>query len=60
MAKSKGLPKTLFVKVERDGTTEYFVADANAFNLVEMGEEVKIGVYELSKTVTGKGIAKLD
>lgn len=41
------LPKTLFVKIESDSGTEYFVADADAAMLAEQGEKIKIGRYEL-------------
>lgn len=54
----KALPKKIFVKTEkeRDGT-EYFVADANAFNLVEMGEKVRVGTYQLVEISEAQGVA---
>ena len=56
---AKALPKTLYVKIEKDSTTEYFVADADAYSLVEMGQKIKIGVYKLIETNVAEGIAKL-
>jgi hypothetical protein len=55
---AKALPKKLFVKVEKEGSTEYFVADADAANLIEMGEKIKIGVYQLVEVQTAEGVAK--
>lgn len=55
----KNFPKTLHVKVEKDSGTEYFVADANASTLVEMGEKIKIATYQLVETRTAEGVASL-
>ena len=54
---AKALPKTLYVKSEKDGSTEYFVADAEAAALVEMGQRIKIGVYKLVETNEAEGVA---
>lgn len=59
MAKTKAFPKTLYVKTEADSGTEYFVVDGDAYNLVEMGQKVKIAVYQLVETQIGEGVAKL-
>lgn len=56
---AKKLPATLYVKIEKDSANEYFVADPDAYNLVEMGQKIKIGVYKLVETNTAEGIAKL-
>lgn len=54
---AKALPKMLYVKTEKDGRTEYFVADNSPHVLVEMGEKVKIGVYQLVETNDYEGVA---
>lgn len=54
------LPATLYVKTEQDGKISYFVADEDPHNLVEMGQKVKIGVYKLTKTQTGKGVVEIE
>jgi hypothetical protein len=58
MAKTKQLPKKLFVKVEHDGTASYFVADDAIYGMVEMGETVKIGTYELVETTFAKAVVE--
>lgn len=50
-------PETIYVKSERDGATEYFVADDKAFNLVEMGERIKVATYKLVEIQTAEGVA---
>lgn len=55
---AKKLPKTLFVKIEKDGSTEYFVADDEAACLVEMGQKVRIGTYKLIEVDDAIGVAK--
>ena len=55
----KALPKKLFVKIEKDSNTEYFIADADAASLVEMGQKIKIGVYQLVEITNAEGVAKL-
>lgn len=54
---AKQFPKTLFVKTEKDGSTEYFVADANAYNLVDMGDRIEIATYHLIETRPAEGVA---
>jgi len=44
---SKRLPKTLYVKIEKDGDLSYFTADASTDGMVAVGEQVEVGVYEL-------------
>jgi hypothetical protein len=44
------LPKTLYVKRERDGDHGYFVADTNDYGLAEHGEKITIGTYKLVET----------
>jgi hypothetical protein len=53
----KKFPTTLYVKTEKDGASTYFVADANAALLVEMGEKVTIAKYQLVETSEAQGIA---
>lgn len=55
----KQLPKKMFVKLCKDGSTEYFAADQNAEALVEMGKKVTIGTYQLVETSIAEGVAKL-
>lgn len=55
---AKALPKKLFVKIESDGNAEYFVADDDADSLVEMGQKVKIGTYQLIEVAHAEGVAK--
>lgn len=53
------LPKTLYVKIESDSSSnEYFVADEDAASLVEMGQTIKIGVYQLVEISVAKGVAE--
>lgn len=51
------LPKTLYVKIESDKDATYFVCEEDASGLVEMGQKIKIGVYELVETKNAEGIA---
>jgi hypothetical protein len=55
---AKKLPTTLYVKIEKDGTTEYFVADDEMYGLVEKGDRIKIGTYELVETTMAEAIVK--
>lgn len=50
------LPKTLFVKMEKEGDTTYPVADTSLVGLAEMGEKLKIGVYTLTETIEAEGV----
>lgn len=54
----KRLPTMIYVKMETDDETPYLVADANAYNLVAMGEKLKIGVYKRVEVQVVEGIAK--
>jgi hypothetical protein len=51
------LPKEIFIKIERDGDTEYPIADTDIANLVPMGEKVLIGTYKLIETFSYEGEA---
>lgn len=54
------LPKTIYVKVvnENDGT-EYFVADNSIENLIlETGNKIMVGIYELVETCKAEGVVK--
>lgn len=53
------LPNTLYVKIEKDGSTEYFVADESAAALVEMNETITLGKYSLVEIATAKGVAEI-
>jgi hypothetical protein len=58
MAKIKQLPKRLFVKIENDGGTSYFSADAELYALVEKGDKIKIGTYQLVETMFAETVVK--
>lgn len=58
MAKIKSLPKTLFVKIEQDGGTTYFTADTEMYGMVEMGQKVQIGKYQLVETTDAEAVVK--
>lgn len=55
---AKTFPKILFVKIEKDSDTDYFVADANAHWLVEMGERIPVAQYQLVDVRAAKGVAE--
>jgi hypothetical protein len=54
----KQLPKTMYVKYEKDGDDGYFVADAEMYGLVAMGEKVKIGTYRLVEVEVAEVVVK--
>lgn len=58
MTKTKRLPAKIFVKVETDGENSYFVADSDLYGMVEMGEKVQIGTYQLVETTFAEAIVK--
>ena len=51
----KKFPKTLYVKIEPDGTEHYFVATEDLVDLADIGEKTKVGVYELTETGEATG-----
>lgn len=53
-------PKTLYVKIEKESSTEYFSANANAALLVEMGGKTKIATYQLVDISNAEGVAKFE
>lgn len=57
---AKKLPKTLYVKLEKDSNsdTSYFVADEDMYGLAEMGERVKIGTYQLIEVTNAEVVLK--
>ena len=59
MAKKRTLPKTIFVKIEHDGTTSYLVADDDIDSLAGMGEVIKIGTYKLVEVSEAKGVVQI-
>lgn len=54
---AKQFPKTLFVKTERDGTLDYFVADDDADCLVAMGDKIAVATYQLVEVRAAEGVA---
>lgn len=55
---AKKFPKNLYVKIEKDGSTEYFSADEMLWPLVEMGEKVKIATYQLVGVQEAQGVVE--
>lgn len=54
------LPKTLCVKFEKPENDEgYFVASQDIDGMVEMGEEIEVGVYKLIETKTVEGVVEV-
>lgn len=53
------LPKQLFVKIDGDKPDEFYNATDKAEHLVEMGQTVKIGRYELIELSDAIGIAQI-
>jgi len=50
-------PKVLYVKTEKDSAVTYFVADADAASLVEMGEKITVAKYQLVEVGEAEGVA---
>lgn len=55
---AKQFPTKLFVKIEKESNTEYFVADESAAALVEMNDTMKIATYQLVETAMATGEAR--
>lgn len=55
----KKLPKQLFVKVDGAKGEEYFTPAEKAEYLVEMGQTVQIGRYELVELAEAIGVAQI-
>ncbi len=55
----KKLPKQLFVKIEGNVGEEYYSAADEAEYLVDMGQTVKIGRYELVETSDAIGVVQI-
>lgn len=53
------LPKQLFVKIDGDKPDEFYNTTDKAENLVEMGQTVKIGRYELVELSDAIGVAQI-
>lgn len=53
------LPKQLFVKIDGRKGEEYFAPAEKAEYLVEMGETIKIGRYELVELSDAIGVAQI-
>ena len=49
-------PKCLFVKQENDGHCDYFASDVTLTNFAEIGQKVRVGVYELVETREVEGV----
>ncbi len=54
----KAFPKQIFVKIESDKNSEWFLADADAAGLVGMGESVKVATYQLIEVRQAVGVAE--
>jgi hypothetical protein len=55
---AKKFPAKLFVKIEEDGKTLYFVPADSLNELADMNETIKIGVYQLVETVFAETVVK--
>lgn len=55
----KKLPNQLFVKIDGEKNEEWFNSAEKAEHLVEMGETVKIGRYELVEIADAVGVAQI-
>lgn len=53
---TRKLPAKLFVKIETDGDISYFTADKELYSLVEKGEKVEIGTYQLVETTMAEAM----
>ncbi len=56
---AKALPKQLFVKIDGQRGEEYFSATDKAEYLVDMGQTVRIGRYELVEESDAMGVAQI-
>lgn len=56
---AKKFPKKLFVKIDTDTDTEYFVADEGIDGMVEVGQKVQIALYQLVEVNTAEGLVKV-
>lgn len=58
MAKNR-LPKRLYARIAKDGDVSYFIADDNPAALVEMGERIMIGIYQLVEMTSAEGVLSM-
>ncbi len=47
MSADRKFPDVLYAKIEEDGDSSYFCADADMNNLANVGETVRVGTYKL-------------
>jgi hypothetical protein len=43
-------PKTLYVKMEKDGDITYPMPAEHLIDIAKMGETIRVGIYELRET----------
>lgn len=55
----KKLPKQVFIKIDGDSPDEFYNTADKAEHLVEMGETVKIGRYQLVELADAIGVAQV-
>lgn len=55
---SKKFSKEIYVKIENESDTAWYVADDDAAALVSMGEKIQIATYQLVAVDTAEGVAK--
>jgi hypothetical protein len=55
---AKRFPAKLFVKIEQDGDNSYFMSGTTLLELAEMGETIRIGVYQLVETTFAETVIK--
>ena len=56
---TKAFPKKLYVKIDGEKGEEFFLADSDIIGMVDVGQKVKIGVYQLVETTSAEGVVKV-
>lgn len=56
---AKNFPKKLFVKIDGEGEEAFFLAGDDMIGMCDVGERVKIAVYQLVQTDTVEGLVKV-
>jgi hypothetical protein len=58
---TKQMPKRIFVKImEEDNDGPYFIASEELYGLVEMGDKIKVGTYELVEVSMAEAVVKTE
>lgn len=59
-AKSLGLPETLFVYMEEDSDSVYFIANDSVDNVASFNEEKFVGIYKFQKLIKVNAVATVE